>query len=821
MDKLHIFALLAFAILLLSRPVLASPQINSMTFYPSQNIWLNNKESMTINVSCTDDTSRTLNVYADIVGKNPQIIIDNQTFTNDSGLYTTTLDYFIFDGKPNNFSVNVSCVNDFGESNNSIDYFTVSNFTTDISAIVNPITKSTIYLGDSDPIEVDVSVKKNNKPIGPSDPENVKFAIILDGSPVSSKIPTYPYQSDNWLIYLDPGNVSGQHTLQITTFYDRVSDTKSASFTVYDPIQFSITGISKTQVTSNATVNLQIQAFDRGKIIPLTNNLTILVDYLPATITSITPIGNYFNIAVLMPSLSSGVHTLIASLASSCKTCSDSTTIYYIVPVSGTITDENGKGVSVQLRFLANGVEKLKLSTDSNGAYSGNIPPDTYDIQAIFPQSILYLNSVVVSSFGDPIKYYYLTSVDVPGLNLAGLYVYEVALPYSRVSLEMKYDERNVLNENLIEVYRCEDWNTGRKTCYGSWEEVGASVDTIRNTVYVNTTGLSAYAIGTLMRLSPEFNLNKDKFYLKDLVSIRGVVFDENRNTVANASVRMYVKGTNIAKTVFSDASGVFSMEFLSPEIEGNYTLVLSAEKNPYLIFNSSQNLEVVESKDISIVFPDTVQIKQDENFTQEFTLVNIGQRELYNLNISLTGIPSEYYTLISSIEKLDVNEERKFSIYFSIPPNASAGTSSATLKVFNDGVSKEKIFGLTVMEKNQTAITTTPTTGLLGKIILPKIDQNLIYILLFAAISFSLAFVLKRMKIRSQSDSFKNSLWGIKDYIEKNKSEPSSAKPTRPEVTQETNPTIPIETEKPLEEDSTKAKKEFENSGDENSKDN
>lgn len=195
---------------------------------------------------------------------------------------------------------------------------------------------------------------------------------------------------------------------------------------------------------------------------------------------------------------------------------------------------------------------------------------------------------------------------------------------------------------------------------------------------------------------------------------------------------------------------------------------MLSAVKYPYLKFDSSMILEIVKSKDLSIVFPDTVKVKEGESLTQNFTITNIGQTDLYNLNISLTGVPSEYYTLTDKIEKLKVGEEKTVSVYFSVPYNISLGTYSATLKVFNEDLSKEKIFGFTIVGQNQT--TTVPTTGISGKIVLPEITPDLIYILMFAAVVFTLAFLLKRRKVRKQRRyDFKNLLFEIKNHIKKN----------------------------------------------------
>jgi hypothetical protein len=434
--------------------------------------------------------------------------------------------------------------------------------------------------------------------------------------------------------------------------------------------------------------------------------------------------------------------------------------------------------VSAQIRFLSNGVEKLKLLTDSSGYYSGNIPSCTYDIQATFPQSVLYLYDAIVNSFDDPIKHYYSSSSAGEGLNAAGLYVYEVLLSYSKASIEMRYNEGNALDEKSLRVYKCDDWNNAKNLCSGSWRLVEAVVDTGKNTAFVNTTILSAYAVGTLKQLSIDFNLNKEEFYLKDLVKLKGMVVDEVRNPVSNTSVSVYVQNTNINMETFSDNNGIFSLEFLSPETEGDYTLVLSAEKSPYLSFNSSTNLEIAKSKEISIIFPDTVKIGQGESSVQDFTLVNIGQSDLYNLNISLSGISNEYYTLQSNIEKLPVGEQKKLSIYFSIPVNVSLGTSSVNLKVSNSEVFKEKTFGFTILDKNQTTTTVVSTTGLFGKVDLTTLAKDLVYVTILVSISISAVLLLKKMKSRGKrGNEIKDLLFDIKNHIKRKESELSNKK--------------------------------------------
>ncbi|MEM5829349.1 MAG: carboxypeptidase-like regulatory domain-containing protein [Candidatus Aenigmatarchaeota archaeon] len=765
MKKLTLVTFL-LGILVFSSSALASPTINEIKFRPSSEIWI--EEALGIEVNCTNG----LKVNATLIGESGSTIyIENFTYNPTNSLFTTKIDPTYWGGQPNVFRTIISCLDEFNNIAQNETRFSVSSLNVKISGI-HP---STIYLGDV--VEVDILVERNDEPINSTD---VKFKIIVDNNEIEQPEVRLYDPSVGWKIFFNSSKIQnpiGTHNLQITVFYGRVNLTKTASFTINETIQFSIVNVDKTWVKPNETINLKIQAFEKGNIIQLTSeNLVIKIGNTQATIVAISPLANFFSVTILAPSLSPDRYSLTAFLSHKNYTYTSSSTIYYIVQITGKFVDENDKGIPTRISFFSDGVEKLRIYTDASGSYSGNLSPGTYDIEFVFPHSTLRLYEAEISNFEDPVKYYYFDSIELEGLNVASLFVYETDLNYYKASIEMKYDERNVLDENLLKVYKCENWNSGRKECYGKWNEIPASVDKMRNTVYVNTTSLSAYAIGTLGKLSIDFNLNKQIFYLKDLVKVRGMVVDEYRNPVKNASVNIQVKNTSIKQKVFSDSNGLFTIEFLSPDQEGNYSLILVAEKHPYISFNSTLTLGVVKRKEISIVFPDTIRVNQGENFTQEFSVINIGQAELYNLSISLEEIPSNYYKLQEKIEKLEVGEEKKLQIEFFIPVNASAGTSSGKIKVFNEEVSKEKLFGFTIIERNETREAKTMPVGFFGRISLPQISQNYAYLLLFAAISFSLAFSLKKRKIKSQSrEEIKNSLLDIKEFLEERKNRAQS----------------------------------------------
>jgi hypothetical protein len=285
-------------IMLFSTKAFAFPIIS---FDPSQDVLV--REPLTIKVSCIDNESGNSNVSAEIMNE----IKINKTldYNPQSQLYTTTIESLYF---PDNFNVTVFCIDNMGNQTFNSTNFTVSNFTTSIVGIsalsTNP---NTIYT--TDPIEIDVLVKKNGTLVT----SGASFAVTLGGNQVTPEITPKYYTSKGWVIYLKPQSVSKTYDLRIDTSYGRFTDSQTASLIINNPIQFDITNIDKTWVKFNDTINLQIKALEYGALIPLTtSNLAIQVDSAQATITSITLASNYYNVAVLMPSLSSGSRILMA-----------------------------------------------------------------------------------------------------------------------------------------------------------------------------------------------------------------------------------------------------------------------------------------------------------------------------------------------------------------------------------------------------------------------------------------------------------------------------------------------------------------------------
>jgi|GEM_PF-1288599 len=794
---LYLSVMVCLSLIIIPFNAIASPVINSVDFKPSADLWVG--ENLIINVNCTDNKTYNITEVKSQIASDDGYIVPSKTFEHKGGgVYETTVESLYMTG-PNNFSINISCKNNMTVQTVKKSNFTVSNFSVKI------LSETPLFAYVGDQVEIDLGVKRNDVAIS----SGVEFRIQIDGKDVEPKIDP-PYDPvKGWIVYLDSPNESGLYDIEIFVSYGRVNSTITSELTIEDQIKFSIKKIDKSLVNPGDEIVIELEAFDRGSVIPLnTENIEIKIGSVKANIKSITPISNYFRITAESPDLSAGRYTLKASLKRGNYTYTDSEDIYYAVQISGSFVDEKGKGVYAEIVFSSDGAEKLRLNTKTDGSYSGNIEPAEYDIKFIFSDSTLELKDVYVSSFEDPLNYYYSTSSGAaPELDLAGLYVYETTLSFSNAKIEMRYREDRVFDENALKVYKCSSWNDGKKSCYSGWKEVGVSIDTVRNLVKFESTSLSAYAIGIVKQLSAEYSLDKEEYYTRDIIKIRGLTLDKNRNTIDNVSVKAYIGGTNIEKTTLSNRNGIFSMELVSPQEEGSYTLHLTLEKSNYIEFSSTVNLKVVKRKEISISFPDTIKIRKGESLSQELVVLNSGQLNLRNLNISITGIAENYYSInYRTIEELKVGEEKKILISFFVPTNASVGTFSAAINVTNDQLTKKKIFGFTVLEENQTTAQR-PSTGLitLPKIVLPEISITSAYtlILLIAIGSFSLAIFLKRRKKESfekkdSREDIKSNLFNLKSHTKKwepkktfeyksFEKKTDHSRPTQPEISKST----------------------------------
>ena len=718
-------------------------------------------ETVDILCSCYDNESYPIErIYLEING--PDIIlptIDLSLVGNNS--YFTTIDSYL--DRTGQYDYTIYAINNNSQNTSFSGSFNIYR----LISYINSISPSPAYIGDK--ITVYFAVKKDDSFISSS----VDFEVRLNDQEITlNQNPAYDMVK-GWILKFDSPNTAGNYDLEITATYNGESTANSSTIEVREPIVFEVQKIDRTFVRSNENITVTIKVLERDSPISLKKeHLKVQVSSSDANILSISQSGSIFDVKVTLPSVSSGKYEMKITFNYGNFSATHETNLYYVLSIEGEIKNSDGTGIDTKLKFQSDDIER-EFFTNSDGKYSSDLPPGTYNVQFTFPTSTVYLYDVVINSFDDPIKYLYLTDVDIPGIRAKGIFVYEIALPYSKVYLELEYEEKDVLDETKLNVYKCSNWNSGIKVCNSKWVEINSRIDPIRNLAEVNSTGLSAYVIGTQKKLNFDLSLNKEEYFLKDLVKVRGITQDDGKNTVDNVSVKAVVEGTDISLSVFSDSNGIFSFEFLAPEEEGDYSLFLKAEKYPFISFNKSITLKVCKSEELSLLAPDSIKINQGEELTSEFSVINTGQSELLNLSLSLEGVPKSYFDLQPSIDRLAPAEEKTILIYFKIPKDASMDTYTATLKASSDGISAEKIFALTILGEETDKSSSTgfkfPTISFpTANIVLPSVGTEVLYIASLSMVSFSLAYFAKKKKRvkNTERSEVKNLLLDIRREI-------------------------------------------------------
>ena len=734
--------------LLLVPLVSAVPSIQNITVSPSDELWLG--EGAVISLNCSD-TNSIENVYANITG--PNIALPTLHFGKQGDLYTLPISKDYLD-RTGQFDAAIYCRNNLSETASSAKSFSVSNLTGYVNQVSSPA-----YVGST--IEIDAIVNRNDIRLS----SDVIFNVSLNGQLKNLKVmPAYD-SNKGWILKVDSPQTSGIYELKVTAFYGRTSVTFYSSIDVRNSIEFNIESVDKKWIKSDDNVTVALKAVDKGSIIGLDkNNIEIRINSITAEVTSVSRRDNVFDVRIIAPTLSAGSYNLDAFMSYNGSSFSDSEPIDYIVSLEGSLTDGSNKAISTQIKFIQNSATKLTMGTDAYGHYSASIPPGVYNLEISFPKSTLFLYDVPVSSFDDPLRYFYGDDFDVPGISNAGLYDYEIDLSYSKAEIEMTYNEKNVVNEDNLRIFKCSEWNIGNNVCNEDWAEVAGELDTVRNRVKLTSSTLSAFVIGELKNLAVDFGPENDEYYLGDKIKIRGIVKDSGGDSVGNASIIVEIKNFRTVSTV-ADSNGVFSVEFPSPQDEGEYIVSLSAKRKPYIDFKGEERFKLVKKRSVYIDFPETVRIERGGNYTQEFSLVNNGQAEINNIDISLEGLPENYYNIVGNDVDLNPDEQKTLYIEFSIPVYAETGVTSATLKIESGNITEDKVFGMNIFKENESEAA--PATGLFTGFELPEISYlEVLYISVFAVACFSVAIILKKRKVGGNRKDVKSYLLGVEKYV-------------------------------------------------------
>ncbi len=612
---------------------------------------------------------------------------------------------------------------------------------------------------------------------------NVDFDLFLNGKAVQIDNDATYSLAGEWIIttekLLDSEFSPSTYALTVNATYMGESASSTENIQIKYPVEFELIHIDKTEVLPEDNITITLKATDRENPIPLQDlQLKFQISDQQTTILSTSQIGNNLDIIISAPSLSPGSYTMLITVTyGDYRWEHNSATIDYGVPITVSMKDSSNTAVATQFRFLIDGIEKKRFITGPDGSFSGYIPPDTYDIELSLSNSQLILYGVIVNDFDNPIKFDHPSAdVNIPGIGVGDVYVFEVALSYSDAYLEFKYDSSKILDENEITVYKCGNWNFGRRICSEDWKTVSTEIDTIRDSIKINTSSLSAYLVGYKKEMTLNFETDKDEYFLADVIKVTGIVEDEDGKAAADVQITASVIGTEISASGETDSGGVFTFEFIGPDQEDDYDIFLEAKKQPFSSINSSKTIKVVRSSQLSIILPESIKLNQGETSSMWVSIVNIGQTDFSDLTLSLSGIPEDYY-ILSEINELKAGDEIKVATDFTIPENAGKTTHTGKMRITYDDTYLEEQFILSILGVEENETSTENTGGFkfpnlsfpTGKIVLPDMNIEILIIAIPAVFVFSFAVLFKkkrRITVEPERSNVKNLLLDIKREV-------------------------------------------------------
>ncbi len=715
---------------------------------PSE-LWLG--DMLNVSVSCLNGTID--RVYMDING--PDVILPSLDLQDmGGGVYRLSMPGNYFDRR-GDYTAHIYCVSNGTEISTSKN-FVISELTSSMSEIPD-------YVYSEDMIEV-VFIPKKNDDVLISD---VTFSAHLDGESQQFAIPPIYDTNKGWLIRVDAPDVPRVYNLAVTAHYQGKDITSASTVEIKAPVEFEVLQIGTSSILPKDNVTFKLRAMQNGENIPINGILTVRVGSTSSTIRSVTENGDAFDVSIATPDLSPGEYQLTAEISYNGTIYSSSIALNYVSVFSGKIRDGSLGGV---FTFFKGDSQHLQMTTRSDGTYSAEILPGEYDVQLEFADATIKLDGANVNKFKDAIEYDYEPSVSMPGFTISGIYHIDTEWDFDVATVVLKYGGTGFANEADLKVFKCSNWNSARNSCVDPWVIIFPDIDSSHNRVSFTVSDFSVFAVGIKEEIKLSLNFDRSKYGIKDFIRVTGSTAGD-KGQLTNVTVRLRTDGWPIDHTVQTNHNGVFSLDFLGPEQEGNYTLIATAKKHPYVSYNMTHRLEVLNMPSISVVFPGSVQVKQGNTTGEELLIVNTGQKKITDLDISLE-LSDKYYSVGDYDSTIGVDEKIRIPITFFGPMDEQPSTASAKIIVKSNEFTQDKIFGFTVLEYVAPSVVT-------GKATSEPISLNYLYVATFAIFAFTVAIALKKKRsgnINHQMPlSVKNkntdtsTLHEIRNHIQKN----------------------------------------------------
>ena len=362
-----------------------------------------------------------------------------------------------------------------------------------------------------------------------------------------------------------------------------------------------------------------------------------------------------------------------------------------LISIYGTLTDINNNGEpGINITFEdQNSGEIFTDVTDFNGNYKVNLlPSNNYLMKLLYPGSHgideikVYNVSITekLPSFQNILRFTtFSTAAGIEGIKPVKIVAFEFAPKFSRLEAKIYYPEARVDDETKLSVFVCENWNFVRKLCNSDWKKIDSEVYPVPNLVTfslqnfasINNTGLTAaFMIGEQKFLKFQvISIAEKEVYAGDSIKINGKVVDSDGNSISGANITLCIKETKQCSYTISLDGGLFNALISAPVEEGVYTIELIAQKSSYLKDTYTDAIKVNKKPDLSLLIPDTVTAQLDNETHTTLTIINSGQLNLTNIQIKITGLSKDWYSLIpSKINYLAVGESKDIDLAIHFP---------------------------------------------------------------------------------------------------------------------------------------------------------
>jgi len=694
-----------------------------------QEAWLG--DAVTVTSRCTDTVPIT-SITADIIG--PGFLLPSLSLAaQGDSMYQIKMPGSYFDRR-GTFTAGVTC-NGNGSAYGAVE-FNISQFTMDISS------PQSVYTGGQ--IELDLNPQKN----GANITSGVSISVVFNGTQAQLDMPPFYDSIKGMVVKLHAPQAPGSYQISVLGTYQGKTITSTANIDVDAPVEFSIPS-STQSVKPYDNITFNLIAKNRGSQLPLdASTLDILVNGVSPNINSVDWNGGSYDVSIVAPDLPPGNYQIEVRQDFNGTTYYANRTIDYTTTLSGRFTDINGKPITAQIMLFNSGSEKYSINTLSDGTYSADVIPGTYDVEIWTPDAQINLQNANVNSFTDPVTYAYDPGARIDGFMVSGVYTIKTSWSFDRADVTLGYDDTLFDNVMNLSVYNCPYWSQGR--CTSNWLRIAPDYNPGQHRVSFSTSNLGVFAVGQDDQLSISMSLDKNKYARGDIASLKGSVSGQ-QGLAGNVSLRIFVNGY-LDKQITANENGVFGLDFVAPDQEGNFTLRAAATKYPYQPGQADINMEVVSMPSASIIFPASIQVKEGGNDTEDIDVVNTGQGDLHNAMVAL-DLDKKYYELGQYDTIIPEGKDIHIPIMFKAGVNESQDTLSGTIKLSSDETSQQKVFGFTILPPD--AAKPSSATGLaIALPSLPEIDPNIWYVLIIAIACFASAFLAKKMKKSANTSS-------------------------------------------------------------------